>query len=208
MEKDKIREKYRERFDSVLESLSQSIEDDLREHFAGKPHIDRISARPKSIERFIKKAMKQENGRLKYNDPLNQIQDQIGARIICYYLSDVDAISAEVLRYFSRIEEKYLVPDSESEFGYFGKHFILHIPTDCSQPFLNKFEDSVVPKFFELQIKTLYQHAWSEASHDLGYKPPGELTGDEKRKIAFTAAQSWGADMIFNNLINQTGSLK
>ena len=54
--------------------------------------------------------------------------------------------------------------------------------------------------FFELQIKTLFQNAWSEANHDLGYKPERELSKDEKRKIAFTSAQAWGADMIFDEL--------
>ena len=59
----------------------------------------------------------------------------------------------------------------------------------------------MVPAFFELQIKTLFQHAWSEADHDLGYKPGANmLTSDEKRMIALTSAQAWGADRIFDQL--------
>jgi putative GTP pyrophosphokinase len=206
MDESLIRDQYKERFEKVLVRLAKSVEEDIKEHFADKPHIDRISVRPKSVDRFVKKAIKQEEGALKYKEPLNQIQDQIGARITCFYLSDVDSISAVVLKYFTRIEEKYLVPESESEFGYFGKHFVLHIPSDCSKPLLDQFDESLMPKFFELQIKTLYQHAWSEASHDLAYKPSGELTGDHKRKVAFTAAQSWGADMIFEDLRSQVAS--
>ena len=57
-----------------------------------------------------------------------------------------------------------------------------------------------VPEFFELQIKTLFQHAWSETHHDLGYKTRRKLTSDERRQIAFTAAQAWGADKIFDEL--------
>ena len=56
------------------------------------------------------------------------------------------------------------------------------------------------PRFFELQIRTLFQHAWSEANHDLGYKPDTPLCSDQTRQLAFTAAQAWGADHIFNEL--------
>jgi ppGpp synthetase/RelA/SpoT-type nucleotidyltranferase len=59
------------------------------------------------------------------------------------------------------------------------------------------------PTFFELQIKTLFQHAWGEADHDLIYKPSGALTSDQRRRVAFTAAQAWGADRIFEELAQE-----
>jgi len=77
----------------------------------------------------------------------------------------------------------------------------LFVPTDLSDDTLSR--DASV-EFFELQIKTLFQHAWSEAEHDLGYKPPVKLTSDQNRGLAFTAAQSWGADQIFNEMYGQT----
>ena len=67
-----------------------------------------------------------------------------------------------------------------------------------------KLESDKSVEFFELQIKTLFQHAWSEAEHDLGYKPSSQLTSDQKRRLAFTAAQAWGADQIFDEMHRQT----
>jgi ppGpp synthetase/RelA/SpoT-type nucleotidyltranferase len=109
----------------------------------------------------------------------------------------VERISTEIERYFRPIEFKIIVPDSEAEFGYFGKHFILIIPTDIYD---QELPFGSGPRFFELQIKTLFQHAWAEAEHDLAYKPSTSLSIDQKRRVAFTAAQAWGADMIFEEL--------
>jgi putative GTP pyrophosphokinase len=193
---------YRERLSRALTPLAHNLQTYIEQHFAGVERIDRISVRTKSVSRFLGKAAKRlEEGSQKYNDPLYQIQDQIGARIVTFYKCDVARLSEIVERYFTHIEAKEIVPDSESEFGYFGKHFILFLPEDV-------FDDSVerdkAPKFFELQVKTLFQHAWGEAEHDLGYKPDRELTTEDRRRIAFVSAQAWGADEIFNELFEES----
>jgi putative GTP pyrophosphokinase len=192
-----LRETYAERSTRVLSPLAKRLAAHLDKLFEGFPRIDRISVRAKAVDRFVTKADKLENGKRKYDDPLNQIQDQVGARIVTFYASDVELVRLEIEKYFRYIESQKLVPESESEFGYEGRHFILLVPEDLIDEKLSS-DDSV--ELFELQIKTLYQHAWSEAEHDLGYKPSSMLTGDQKRQLAFTAAQSWGADKIFDEM--------
>jgi len=198
-----LEETFTLRRERVLVPLADRIEAHLKSVFSGFPRIDRISARAKSVARFIGKGAKHEGGIPKYADPLNQIQDQVGARIVTFYASDVEKVRLEIEKYFKYIESKKIVPESESEFGYEGRHFILFVPEDLIDDKLDR-EESV--EFFELQIKTLFQHAWSEAEHDLGYKPSGALTSDQKRRLAFTAAQAWGADQIFNELYRQTSA--
>lgn len=200
MSKKILESTYRERFERVLTPLAARLQSYLRNLVKGLPHIDRIAARAKSIDRFVAKAEKQVGGRRKYSDPLVQIQDQIGARIIVFYLSDVEIVAARVDEHLRKIETQAVVPDSEAEFGYFGRHFILFLPSEL---FDADIPQDKAPKFFELQIKTLYQHAWAEANHDLAYKPPETLSSDDRRKIAFTAAQSWGADQIFDDLFGR-----
>jgi len=183
----------------VLERLSKGLSAHIEDCMTGQPRIDKISARAKSIDRFLRKADKlDDDGRTKYDDPLGQIQDQIGARIVVFYKSDVDRIHDRVVKYFTPIEAQKLVPEKESEFGYFGQHYVLVLPRDLIEADMDAGQ---IPAFFELQVKTLFQHAWSEADHDLGYKPTDEpLTPEQKRLIAFTAAQAWGADHIFDRL--------
>jgi putative GTP pyrophosphokinase len=195
-----LKETYALRREKVLVPLAARIEDHLKNLFGSLARIDRISARAKSVDRFLGKAAKVEDGKPKYEDPLNQIQDQVGARIVTFYPSDVERVRLEIEKYFKYIESQRIVPESEKEFGYEGRHFILFVPEDLIDDTVNR-DESV--ELFELQIKTLFQHAWSEAEHDLGYKPSVKLTSDQHRRLAFTAAQAWGADQIFDEMFHQ-----
>jgi len=196
---------YYKRHETFLQIIAEKLEFHLKECFSSSPRIDRICARAKSVDRFLQKALKQEDGKRKYSDPLNQIYDQIGARIVTFYASDVPIIAAEVRKYFHPVENQVLVPESENEFGYVGEHFVLLLPTDVIAGIADNGEGG---RFFELQIKTLFQHAWAEAEHDLGYKTTAPLTSLQKRKMAFTAAQAWGADQIFDELFREIQTTK
>jgi len=191
-----LESRYRSRYERVLLPLCSRLDSYLRDVVKGYPRLDRVSVRAKAVDRFLEKAARQEGGERKYTDPLNQLQDQLGARVVVFYLADVEQIGAKIEEYFGSIEVQHIVPDSPSEFGYEGKHYILFIPQDVRIASV----DEECPTFFELQIKTLFQHAWGEADHDLIYKPAGQLTSDQRRRVAFTAAQAWGADRIFEDL--------
>lgn len=189
---------YKDRHTRLLVPLAARVADHLQDHLRGIERIDRISARAKSPDRFLQKALKtNEDGQAKYDYPFEQIQDLVGARVVVFYKQDVDVVSQVIERYFNSIERRMLIPESESEFGYVGKHFVLALPEDV-------FDDGAdrdrSPVFFELQVKTLFQHAWSEAGHDMAYKPEKLLTPLQKRQVALTAAQAWGSDMLFAQL--------
>lgn len=197
-----LEESYRQRFGAVLEPLAISIERHLSDLLREEARIDRIVARAKSVDRFLKKSRKvNDDGTPKYPEPLEQIQDQVGARVVTFYSSDVERISSVIDKYLRPVETRNIVPDSEWEFGYFGRHYVLLIPSDVIDA---SFDQALTPTFFELQVKTLFQHAWSEANHDLGYKPEtAALSADAKRRLAFTSAQAWGADRVFDELFRE-----
>lgn len=188
---------YADLFTEVLGPVASALQKYLAEVLSGVGRIDAISARAKAPASFAVKALKQdENGNLKYSNPLIQIQDQIGARVNVLCLSDVPKVKDAISDYFHAVEWTEKKPDTDMEFGYFGEHYILKLPDDAVPHGL----EERAPEFFELQIKTLFQHAWSEVSHDIGYKAPRPLKSLEIRKLAFSAAQAWGADQIFREL--------
>jgi putative GTP pyrophosphokinase len=197
-----LKAEYTRRYDAVLAPLAGQLRAFLSHCLEGQPRIDGIAARPKRIEKFVTKATKTVEGKPKYQEPLEEIQDQVGARIITFYLSDVSRLDPLIKAWFRSIEIKDHVPESHWQFGYFGRHYILGIPTDIIDP---KWPCELVPRFFELQVKTLFEHAWSEAEHDIGYKPGEDppLTSEQMRNLAYTSAQAWGADRMFDELYQE-----
>ena len=195
---------YRDKFDALV-SVARKLEDFLASRLSDQSHIDRISCRAKSPESFANKATQvMEDGLTpKYSVPLVEVQDQIGARVVVLYLADVEVVKAAAERYFTPIEQQERIPDSPSAFGYVSYHGIFALPDDAVPEGIGK-ED--IPRLFELQIRTLFQHAWAEANHDLGYKFNVDLTPDQQRLCAYASAQAWGADRVLEELRASLGS--
>lgn len=195
-----LREAYIEKYQKFLSPSAKRLEPYLRALLKDVPRIDNICTRAKSVDRFFSKAAKTDDktGNPKYESPLDEIQDQVGARIVVFYLSDVMVVSNLIKKYFAHVENAVKAPTSDKEFGYFGEHFILTLPTDVTHD-LHTDSSNV----FELQIKTLFQHAWSEAEHDSSYKAPSEMTKDERRLVALSSAHAWAADKIFDDFFKQ-----
>jgi ppGpp synthetase/RelA/SpoT-type nucleotidyltranferase len=195
---------YSNRYRDVLSPIAAQLECLIVGHLheaPSLPRIDRVSVRAKSPSSFlVKAAKKNDDGSARYVDPIGQIQDQIGARIITFYKRDGDAVCQRILKFFARAEEQTKEPESEWEFGYFGRHFILMLPGDAVPRNISTTE---APAIFELQVRTLFEHAWSESEHDLVYKAPAPLSRDQLRRCAFTAAQAWGADRAFQELFDE-----
>ena len=183
---------------ATLKDIAVKIEENLTEMFSGFEHIDKIGCRIKGENSFLDKTLKEDKGVLKYKTPLKEIQDIIGARVVVYYKSDVEKAIEQITKFYRFVEQKSIIPDDVTKFGYEGQHFICFIPSTI---YASHKTNLLIPDFFELQIKTLYQHAWSQSEHGLGYKPGSKLTYDEERKLAFIAAQSWGADRMLMDLL-------
>ena len=179
----------------ILENVADEIERLLKEILRGIPQIDRIYARTKSLDRFLEKAArKTAQGELKYPHPLEEIQDQIGARIVVFYKSNTEPAAERILLEFRQVEDRLIEERDPEAFSYEARHLVCLIPPDIQ----NQHNPPI--DFFELQISTLFQHAWSEANHDLGYKSVRELEYGDRKRIAWAAAQAWGADVIFDEL--------
>lgn len=192
---------YRERL-PLLAALADNLEREVVAHLAGVPHIDRIAFRAKAPESYIAKIYERRVDP-PYTEPLLEVEDQVAGRVTVFFLDDVDVVRERLRRLFGEVELAERRPEKVTEFDYEGFHAVYNIPPQCKPAGWDDRDD--LPATFELQVRTLFQHAWAEPQHDIAYKPAVQLTFDERREVAWVAASSWGADHAYSRLWKQVG---
>lgn len=155
-----------------------------------------------SIENRVKEKnslAKKIDGKNKYQD-LSEITDIVGCRIISYFEIDVEKIVALLFKEF-KIDEvnsidkkKILDPD---RFGYLSYHIICSINDERAQ--LREYKNYKDLKF-EIQVRTILQHAWAEIEHDIGYKSNIAVPREFRRKFSRIASILEIADDEFSRL--------
>ena len=104
---------------------------------------------------------------------LKDLTDILGLRVITFYIDDVDKVASALERLFvidwDNSIDKRKAHEIDS-FGYLSLHYICSLPD--------------FPYRFEVQMRTLLQHAWANMNHDTGYKSgvETELT-DYRRQV-------------------------
>ena len=157
-----------------------------------------IAWRGKGVASFAAKTDKTVDGRPLYPDPLRDITDQIGARVITYVTSDVTAVADVVKDQLGVVEDKDLGQETANEgrFGYVSRH--LQVALDPL--WLGTLPaDRVRVTSAQIQIRTVLQHAWAEFEHDIRYKGtiPEALASDLNRRFTLAAGLLELADREF-----------
>jgi putative GTP pyrophosphokinase len=131
----------------------------------------RVEHRAKTVESVAAKAARvvdHSDGRLelRYPDPLRQITDLAGVRIITYFKDDLPLVRDLVEREFTLLEPWSLVR-KEHGVGYESWHcLVVFAESRSSLVEYAAFRDLVC----EVQLRTLLQHAWAEIEHGARYK--------------------------------------
>ncbi len=160
-----------------------------------------VTGRTKTVASFAEKARRTRDGRPMYADPVHDIADTIGVRVITYVHSDVAAVAG-------LLHDQVVVHDDrdmgretaqEGRFGYASRH--LQIGLDAAregQPAYAQLSGRVA----QVQIRTVLQHAWAEFEHDIRYKGtiPEEHVRDFDRRFTLAAGLLELADQEFSTI--------
>ncbi len=139
-----------------------------------------IQSRCKELESFKKKISRPG----KYNaDPLLEMTDLAGIRVILYYTEDVPLVGKLIQSQFV-LDPKSFMDKSDllepHEFGYQSKHYVVSLrETRTNLPEWKGFEGLKA----EIQVRTVLQHAWAAISHAIDYKNEMDVPKTLRRRL-------------------------
>lgn len=183
-DKEELYDSFRERIVNLLKDLISN----------SNIIIHQIESRTKSFDSLSKKVQKKD----KYEN-LSEITDIVGIRIITYLESEVDSIDKLIRKEFeidskNSIDKRIL---QTNEFGYRSLHIVATIEKNRLK--LTEYRRYKGLKF-EIQIRSILQHAWAEIEHDLGYKGKTAIPKSSIRTFNRMAALLESADIEFDRL--------
>lgn len=153
-----------------------------------------VESRTKEVPNFVSKLRRKGE---KYDDPLQDVTDLAGLRVIVYYLDDVTRVGEMLKREFD-IDAEHSGDKSEAldpdRFGYVSAHYVLRL--GASRSGLREWNryDSLVA---EVQVRTVLQHAWAAINRQLNYGSVREAPRDLQRNLSRLSALLELADEQF-----------
>ncbi len=161
----------------------------------GKVIFHTVHARVKERDSIIRKIRSKE-----YTQPTDELTDVVALRIYTYFREDTPSVE-EVIRSRFNIDEKRSVDKASilkpMEFGYTSRHLICRIGEKTQDLRLKKRLNDI---WFEVQIRTVLEHAWAEIEHELVYKAQTDVPDLIRRRFNATAAALEIVDREFAQL--------
>ncbi|MEI2442327.1 hypothetical protein V8V73_17345 [Priestia megaterium] len=178
--------KYKALEEEVKHTLNQRLkEEDIKIHS--------VLSRIKELESFLGKADRKQT-----DTPFEDINDIVGTRVVCLFLSDIEKISACIKDCFEIVDEDNKVHgDNISSFGYMSVHFIATLKDEYSGPRYDFIKDIK----FEIQVRTISMDAWANISHYLDYKSENDVPAELKRDFHALSGLFYVADSHFEMFV-------
>jgi putative GTP pyrophosphokinase len=178
----------------TYEALSETVKR-LLEGLLDANNINYLSvdARAKDVDSFLKK-----RERKAYKNPRRDIHDLAGIRVIAYTESDVTRINEIIAGTFNVHAGESLDKAEElgvDRAGYRSVHFVCDLGTARTRLAEYKPYGGIR---FEIQVRTVLQHAWAEIEHDRNYKFAGVLPTPLQRRLYLAAGTLEMVDREFD----------
>jgi putative GTP pyrophosphokinase len=160
-----------------------------------------VTGRTKSVASFAAKAARTVDGEPVYPDPVADITDQVGVRVVTYLHGDVAAVAGVLSDQLSVLDDRDMGRETarQGRFGYSSRHLLVAVDPVKGVPVAY---DSLRGSSASVQVRTILQHAWAEFEHDVRYKGnvPEEHVSDLDRRFTLAAGLLELADREFSEI--------
>lgn len=167
-----------------------------------------VDPRAKEIESFERKAKKTNDaGEPKYQNPMVEITDLAGLRVIVFTIDDIAIVTEFIDKSFEIIEKRDVGEErvEKGQFGYQSIHYLVRLTEErLVLPDFAAYRDYVC----EIQVRTVLQHAWAEMEHDIQYKGSRNIPKTVRRKFLSLAGLLEIADREFTSIQRADRELK
>lgn len=154
--------------------------------------IASLIERVKKTDSFLNKT-----DRKQYNEPLKQINDLAGVRVVCLYEPDINKIAQIIRNEFKVIEEISKIDElGLDRMGYQDLSFVIELGDKYSGARYEK----IIGFKCEIQVRTVLQDAWSLISHHLVYKNEASVPSKLRRDLNSVSNLLEIAQGIFENI--------
>ena len=125
--------------------------------------------------------------RKQYPNPRKATTDLIGLRVITYFAADIDPVAEQLRRHLDISKRKCRDARKELEqdqFGYRSVHLIARLRLGQANGVA---VSHLRRRWFEIQVRSILDHAWSEIEHEVVYKAGIEFPFDVLRRFRAVA---------------------
>ncbi|BBZ20878.1 GTP pyrophosphokinase [Mycolicibacterium gadium] len=155
---------------------------------------DRIESRVKAPNSFRDKLRRKD-----YTDPLTDMPDIVGARVVCLFPSDLGIVDSIIRDTFDVLQCDDKAKESPPEmWRYVSVHYDCVIKGEHRGPRYDRIKNRV----FEIQVRTILQHAWSTVEHYLAYKGANSIPSELRRDFSALVGLFHVADKSFQQIYN------
>ena len=161
------------------EDLGKLVAPFIRKHITECEILPEVTYRTKDIISIVKKIKKKIRSNPEYS--YENLNDKLGVRIICAFTDEMPRIEKFIEKYFvvRKVERKHENLDYD-KLDYISNHYDVSINSNINV--FSKRRD-LKDLVFEIQVRTLNQHAWSNAAHAISYKQEAEISSKLKRRV-------------------------
>jgi putative GTP pyrophosphokinase len=159
---------------------------------AARVEFSTITSRAKTLGSFLGKIQ-----RKTYRDPIAEITDLAGVRVVCLYVDDLARLEQTIAEHFEIVEKvDKLAGRPDDQFGYGAIHFVVKLGEGSSGARYDDLKNLVC----EIQIRTVLQDAWAIIDHHLVYKNESNIPSVLRSKLNRLAGNFAAADEEFRRI--------